>query len=351
MVYFNWRHDGCVSLTPMILFFRSIYGELRIQCGRRSARTALEKRANRRMVSPHDPMHCFDSFDFFYSVSLILNLLFAPFPSFHSVMEQVNGYDTKADIWSLGITALELAKGYAPYARYPPMKVLILTIQEDPPNLDTYDQLEMGEQSDDELEGGEQFSRAFSSFIESCLQKNPSRRPACDVLLSSKVLSPLNDEATHARRRALLQQEVCDVCPDVGSTNNNAQSQQQQPGNVPISILLGSAKDRQPGTSWVFPDGSQIFASSVTNAASSDEVMAQLEEFAALTGGEHYTREGGGLAESASGDTVKASSRGPYGFGMTQEEDEEEEDDGLDDFMDQFEQETGGENFQRSARH
>mmetsp|Transcript_6212 Transcript_6212/g.21187 ORF Transcript_6212/g.21187 Transcript_6212/m.21187 type:complete len:288 (+) Transcript_6212:708-1571(+) len=94
------------------------------------------------------------------------------------VMEQVEGYDYKADIWSFGITALELAKGFAPYAFHPPMKVLLLTIQEEPPSLRSY--------ATEKSCTGESFSRSFKEMVRMCLQKEARKRPTVHTLLNSK---------------------------------------------------------------------------------------------------------------------------------------------------------------------
>eukprot|EP00429_Kryptoperidinium_foliaceum_P020754 CAMPEP_0176028436 /NCGR_PEP_ID=MMETSP0120_2-20121206/13957_1 /TAXON_ID=160619 /ORGANISM="Kryptoperidinium foliaceum, Strain CCMP 1326" /LENGTH=322 /DNA_ID=CAMNT_0017361647 /DNA_START=292 /DNA_END=1260 /DNA_ORIENTATION=- len=244
------------------------------------------------------------------------------------VMEQVHGYDYKADIWSL----VELAKGYAPYARYPPMKVLILTIQEDPPSLDTYDEEDGMEDEMDLVE--EDFSKNFRQLVEKCLQKNPSKRPKSQELLASKHLEFFQNETARIERRSVLVEQVCELVEDVGSSSSIADQMAKSkaggmPGHTPISIIMNTAENNRPaGTTWVFADGSQVLASSTTNSATVDDVMEELDQFGQQTGGENYK-----------GATKKAPAAAA-----------EEEPDDLNAFMDEFELNTQGENFQRPAK-
>ncbi|OCB91177.1 kinase-like protein [Sanghuangporus baumii] len=81
-------------------------------------------------------------------------------------------YDAKADIWSFGITAIELTQGRAPRSREAPARVLLKTVQDAPP--------EFSRES-----GQFKFSKAFKEIVESCLLKDPARRPSAAELLET----------------------------------------------------------------------------------------------------------------------------------------------------------------------
>ena len=90
--------------------------------------------------------------------------------------EAVDGQpvSTSTDIWSVGITLIEMVEGKPPHHDKPAVQVMYAILCSDPPT----------------LQEPQRFSPEFSSFIAACLLKDESKRPSASDLLFHPLLEP-----------------------------------------------------------------------------------------------------------------------------------------------------------------
>ncbi|XP_017308688.1 TRAF2 and NCK interacting kinase b isoform X8 [Ictalurus punctatus] len=86
-------------------------------------------------------------------------------------------YDFKSDLWSLGITAIEMAEGAPPLCDMHPMRALFLIPRNPAPRLKS-----------------KKWTKKFQSFIDSCLVKNHTQRPSTEQLLKHPFIRDLPNE-------------------------------------------------------------------------------------------------------------------------------------------------------------
>lgn len=117
-----------------------------------------------------------------------------PFWMAPEVIQEI-GYDCVADIWSLGITALEMAEGKPPYGDIHPMRAIFMIPTKPPPSFREPDK----------------WSAEFIDFVSVCLVKNPEERATATDLLSHvfvgnakapNILSTMIQEAHEIRENS-----------------------------------------------------------------------------------------------------------------------------------------------------
>eukprot|EP00127_Corallochytrium_limacisporum_P001913 Clim_evm68s88 gene=Clim_evmTU68s88 len=158
-------------------------------------------------------------------------LIGTPYWMAPEVVQEV-GYDTMADIWSLGITCIEMIEGMPPLANIHPMRALFMIPGRPAPGL----------QNPDEV------SPDLVDFLKCCLKKKPSERQKCGKLLNHVFVKKISNK--FAMRRAIEEAATMKFDLDIGIDEEDENEQDfatMKPGAA-SSADTGTMKPGVSGT-------------------------------------------------------------------------------------------------------
>lgn len=115
-------------------------------------------------------------------------------------------YDGKADIWSLAITAIELAVGEPPHSDVHPMRAIFLIPNSPEPT----------------LPDPQNWSKNFNDFLKCCLVKDPSKRPSATTLLQTHPF------ITKAKSKAIISALVDECMAEIESYRAQAEEEGEE---------------------------------------------------------------------------------------------------------------------------
>ncbi|KAL4091418.1 hypothetical protein QTP88_026110 [Uroleucon formosanum] len=137
-----------------------------------------------------------------------------PFWMAPEVIQEI-GYDCVADMWSLGITALEMAEGKPPYGDIHPMRAIFMIPTKPPPSFREPDK----------------WSPEFIDFVSQCLVKNPEERATATKMLDHEfignpkppeILSQMIAEAREIRENQTLRSNASCLIKSAESKDQNS---------------------------------------------------------------------------------------------------------------------------------
>ncbi|XP_016347701.1 serine/threonine-protein kinase 10-like isoform X1 [Sinocyclocheilus anshuiensis] len=129
-------------------------------------------------------------------------------------------YDYKADIWSLGITLIELAQIEPPHHELNPMRVLLKIAKSEPPT----------------LQQPAKWSMEFNDFLKKALDRNPETRPTTAQLLDHPFVSSVK---TNRPLRELVAEAKAEVMEEI--EDNHEEGEDEDPAD--LSSVRAPIKD------------------------------------------------------------------------------------------------------------